>query len=45
MKLEADVALHKAEIQLKEEAQTDKANSEDMKNVINAVDKMAKING
>ena len=45
MKLEADVALHKAELQLKEEAQTDKANSEDMKNVINAVDKMAKMNG
>ena len=45
MKLEADVALHKAELQLKEEQQTDKANSDDMKNVINAVDKMAKMNG
>ena len=45
MKLEADVALHKAELQLKEEAQTDKANSDDMKNVIQAVDKMAKMNG
>jgi hypothetical protein len=45
MKLEADVALHRAEIQLKEEAQTDKANSEDMKNMVNVVDKIAKING
>ena len=44
-KLEADIALHTAELQLKEEAQTDKANSEDMKNMIQAVDKMARANG
>ena len=43
--LEADVALHRAELQLKEEAQTDKANSDDMKNMVSAVDKIAKING
>ena len=44
-KLEADIALHTAELQLKEEQQTDKANSEDMKNMIQAVDKMARANG
>ena len=44
-KLEADVALHKAELALKEEAQTDKVSSDDMKNMIQAVDKIAKING
>jgi hypothetical protein len=44
-KLEADIALHTAELQLKEEAQTDKANSEDMRNMIQAVDKMARANG
>ena len=44
-KLDADIALHTAELQLKEEAQTDKANSEDMKNMIQAVDKMARANG
>ena len=45
LKLEADVALHKAELALKEEAQTDKVSSDDMKNMIQAVDKIAKING
>ena len=44
-KLEADIALHTAELKLKEESQYDKANSEDMKNIIQAVDKMAKVNG
>ena len=44
-KLDADIALHTAELQLKEEQQTDKANSEDMKNMIQAVDKMARANG
>ena len=28
-----------------EEQQTDKANSDDMKNIIQAVDKMARVNG
>jgi len=45
MKLQADVAIHRAELALKEEAQTDKVSAEDMKNMINAVDKIAKING
>ena len=45
LKLESDVALHKAELALKEEAQTDKVSSDDMKNMIQAVDKIAKING
>ena len=45
MKLQADVALHKAELALKEEAQTDKVSADDMKNMIQAVDKIAKING
>ena len=44
-KLQADVALHKAELALKEEAQTDKVSADDMKNMIQAVDKIAKING
>ena len=44
-KLEADVALHTAELQLKEKAQNDKIDSEQMKNMVNAVDKIAKING
>ena len=44
-KLEADVALHTAELQLKEQAQNDKLDSEQMKNMVNAVDKIAKING
>jgi hypothetical protein len=43
--LQADVALHKAELALKEEAQTDKVSADDMKNMIQAVDKIAKING
>ena len=44
-KLEADVMLHSAELQLKEKAQNDKLGSEQMKNMVNAVDKIAKING
>ncbi len=44
-KLQADVALHKAELALKEEAQTDRVSADDMKNMIQAVDKIAKING
>ena len=44
-KLEADVALHTAELKLKEQAQNDKVDSEQMKNMVNAVDKIAKING
>ena len=44
-KLEADIALHTAELQLKERAQNDKIDSEQMKNMVNAVDKIAKING
>ena len=44
-KLEADVALHTAELQLKEKAQNDKIDSEQMKSMVNAVDKIAKING
>jgi len=44
-KLEADIMLHTAELQLKERAQNDKLDSEQMKNMVNAVDKIAKING
>ena len=44
-KLEADIALHTAELQLKERAQNDRLDSEQMKNMVNAVDKIAKING
>ena len=44
-KLDADIKLKEIELKLKEEAQTDKANSDDMKDMINAVDKIAKING
>jgi hypothetical protein len=43
-KLEADVALHTAELKIKEQAQTDKVSNEDMKNVLSAVDKLAKVN-
>ena len=42
-KLEADVALHTAELKIKEQAQADKVSNEDMKNVLNAVDKLAKV--
>ena len=44
-KLEADIALHTAELQLKEREQNNKVDSEQMKNMVNAVDKIAKING
>ena len=44
-KLEADVRLREMELVQKEEAQYDKANSDDMKNMIQAVDKMARANG
>ena len=43
-KLEADIRLKEIELKLKEEAQTDQANSNDMKDMIQAVDKIAKIN-
>ena len=42
-KLEADVALHTAQLKIKEQAQADKVSNEDMKNVLNAVDKLAKV--
>jgi hypothetical protein len=45
MKLDADVRLREMELVQKEEAQYDKANSDDMKNMIQAVDKMARANG
>jgi len=44
-KLEADIRLKEIELKLKEEAQADSANTNDMKEMINAVDKIAKING
>ena len=44
-KLEADIMLHTAELELKEKAQNDKIDSEQMKSMVNAVDKIAKING
>jgi hypothetical protein len=44
-KLDADVRLREMELVQKEEAQYDKANSDDMKNMIQAVDKMARANG
>ena len=44
-KMEADIQLREIDLKLKEEAQTDKANSDDMKNMVSAVDKIAKING
>ena len=44
-KLEADIRLREMELVQKEEAQYDKANSDDMKNMIQAVDKMARANG
>jgi hypothetical protein len=43
-KLEADIALHTAEIAQKAQANQDKASNEDMKNVLSAVDKLAKVN-
>jgi hypothetical protein len=44
-KLQSDIRLKEIELKLKEEAQTDKANNDDMKNMVNVVDKIAKING
>jgi hypothetical protein len=44
-KLQADIRLKEIELKLKEEAQTDKANNDDMKNMVSVVDKIAKING
>ena len=44
-KLDADIQLREVELKIKEEALYDKSNSDDMKNMINAVDKIAKING
>jgi uncharacterized protein (DUF342 family) len=44
-KLDADIKLREIELKIKEEELYDKSNSDDMKNMINAVDKIAKING
>ena len=44
-KLDADIQLREVDLKIKEEALYDKSNSDDMKNMINAVDKIAKING
>jgi len=44
-KLEADIQLREIDLKIKQEAQEDKANSEDMKNMVSVVDKIAKING
>ena len=44
-KLDADIQLREVELRIKEEAVSDKSNSDDIKNMINAVDKIAKING
>ena len=44
-KLDADIQLREVELKIKEEALYDKSNSDDMKNMINAVDKISKING
>jgi hypothetical protein len=44
-KLQSDIRLKEIELKLKEEAQTDKANNDDMKNMVSVVDKIAKING
>jgi hypothetical protein len=43
-KLEADVALHTAEIAQKAQANQDKVSGEDMRNMISVVDKLAKVN-
>ena len=44
-KLEADIQLREIDLKIKQEAQEDKANNDDMKNMVNVVDKIAKING
>jgi len=43
-KLEADIALHTAELAQKAQANQDKVSNEDMRNVLSAVDKLAKVN-
>jgi hypothetical protein len=42
-KLESDIALHTAEIAQKERANDDKNTTDDLKSMINAVDKIANI--
>ena len=43
-KLEADIAMHSADVAQKAQANQDKVSNEDMKNVLSAVDKLAKVN-
>ena len=43
-KLEADIAMHTADVAQKAQANQDKVSNEDMKNVLSAVDKLAKVN-
>jgi hypothetical protein len=44
-KLEADIKLREIDLKLKQEAQEDSANDNDMKTMVSAIDKIAKING
>ena len=44
-KLQADVALHEAEIAQKANMNRDKVSNDDMKNMISVVDKLAKVQG
>jgi hypothetical protein len=44
-KLEADIKLREIDLRLKQEAQEDSANDNDMKTMVSAIDKIAKING
>jgi len=44
-RLEADIQLREIDLKIKQEAQEDSANSADMKDMVNAIDKIAKING
>ena len=44
-KLEADIKLKEIDLRLKQEAQEDSANDNDMKTMVSAIDKIAKING
>ena len=43
-RLEADIALHAADIAQKDRANQDKVSNDDMKNMISVVDKLAKVN-
>ena len=44
-KLEADIQLREIDLKIKQEAQEDKANDSDLKTMVSAIDKIAKING